>query len=223
MASLFERLKTDCLKDWQSYTHHPFVEQMGEGTLPEPAFRDYLVQDYLFLIQFARAYALSIYKSRSLSEMRNGLEGLKAILDVEMDLHVRLCAGWGISSDELEATPEKGETVAYTRFVLDAGNAGDLLDLYVALAPCMIGYGEIGSRLAGDKGPLSADDNPYAEWINEYSSIAYQEIAQATVENLDHLASEMMTESRYPRLKKLFAAASRLEADFWQMGLNAAR
>ena len=145
--SLFERLKADCKADWESYTHHAFVEGMGDGSLPETAFRDYLVQDYLFLIQFARAYALSIYKSRSLAEMRGGLEGLKAILDVEMDLHVRLCAGWGISAQELEATPEKGETVAYTRFVLDAGNAGDLLDLYVALAPCMIGYGEIGARL----------------------------------------------------------------------------
>ena len=76
--------------------------------------------------------------------------------------------------------------------------------------------------LAADTGPLSADENPYAEWINEYSSIAYQEIAAATVQNLDTLASEMMTEARYPRLKRLFAAASRLEADFWQMGLNAA-
>ena len=147
-VSLFQRLKTDCADDWRSYVDHAFVRGMGDGSLPQAAFRDYLVQDYLFLIQFARAYALAIYKGRSLAEMRGALEGLKAILDVEMDLHVRLCGRWGISASDLEATPEKNETIAYTRFVLDAGQAGDLLDLYVALAPCMIGYGEIGAALA---------------------------------------------------------------------------
>lgn len=217
--TLFERLKSDCLADWQSYVDHDFVRQMGEGTLPEAAFREYLVQDYLFLIQFSRAYALSIYKSRSLSEMRQSLEGLKAILDVEMDLHVRICERWGISASELEATPEASETIAYTRFVLDAGNAGDLLDLYVSLAPCMIGYGEIGLGLK-DK---ATSDNPYAEWINEYASDGYQEVANGTIAYIAQLGEEMATEARYPRLKTLFASASRLEADFWQMGLNAAK
>ena len=217
--SLFKQLKSDCLADWQSYTQHAFVQQMGEGTLPHAAFREYLVQDYLFLIQFSRAYALSIYKSRSLKEMRQGLEGLKAIVDVEMDLHVRICERWGISTDELEATAEASETIAYTRFVLDAGNAGDLLDLYVALAPCMIGYGEIGLALKDKATP----DNPYAEWINEYASKGYQEVAQGTITYIDELATELSSDARYPRLKHLFGAASRLEADFWQMGLNAAK
>ena len=216
--SLFQRLKSDCQHDWQTYVDHDFVRGMGDGSLPEAAFKDYLVQDYLFLIQFARAYALAIYKGRSLQEMRGALEGLKAILDVEMDLHIRLCSKWGLTAEQLEATPEKGETVAYTRFVLDAGNAGDLLDLYVALAPCMIGYGEIGAALAGKAG----DNNPYSEWINEYASADYQELTKTTIENLDTLASEMMTEARYPRLKTVFGAATRLEADFWQMGMNAA-
>jgi len=219
MASLFERLKDDCADDWYSYVNHPFVESMARGDLPHAAFRDYLVQDYLFLIQFARAYGLAVYKGRSLFEMRSALEGLKAILDVEMDLHVRLCAGWGISAEKLEATSEKTETIAYTRFVLDAGNSGDLLDLYVALAPCMIGYGEIGAARAAN----AVDDNPYNEWIREYASQEYQEVVEATIRNLDTLASEMMTESRYPRLKLLFAAGTRLEAQFWQMGLDTSK
>lgn len=214
MSSLFERLKTDCYDDWEAYTIHPFVRGMGDGSLPQAAFKDYLVQDYLFLIQFARAYALAIYKGRSLSEMRGALDGLKAILDVEMDLHVRLCAKWGLCARSLEETAEKTATIAYTRFVLDAGNSGDLLDLYVALAPCMIGYGEIGKTLE----PLASEQNPYREWIHEYASDGYQELTLATINNLDVLAAEMMTEARYPRLKKLFAAATRLEADFWQMG-----
>lgn len=218
MKPLFDRLKQDCANDWRSYVDHKFVQGMGDGSLPEAAFKEYLVQDYLFLIQFARAYALAIYKARSLQEMRQGLEGLKAILDVEMDLHVRLCTKWGLSASDLEQAPEKNETIAYTRFVLDAGQAGDLLDLYVALAPCMIGYGEIGLALS----EKANDANPYSEWIREYASAEYQAVAQSSITNLDALAADMMTEQRYPHLKHLFGAATRLEADFWQMGLNAA-
>jgi hypothetical protein len=94
---------------------------LADGTLPETAFRHYLVQDYLFLIEFARAYALAVYKLPQLTDMREAASGLSAILDVEMNLHVKLCAGWGLSPRDLEQAPPASEMLAYTRYVLDAG------------------------------------------------------------------------------------------------------
>lgn len=91
---IFDRLKGACAAQWSSYVDHPFVRQMGEGSLSEEAFRTYLVQDYLFLIQFARAWALAAYKSRLPSDIRAAQAGLAAILD-ETELHLRLCARWG--------------------------------------------------------------------------------------------------------------------------------
>jgi thiaminase/transcriptional activator TenA len=216
--SLFERLKADCADEWRAYTEHAFVRGMGDGSLPQPAFRHYLSQDYLFLVQFARAYALAIYKSADLEAMRGNLKGLKAILDVEMDLHIRLCGEWGISPDELGKLPEANATVAYTRFVLDAGNRGDLLDLKVALAPCMIGYGEIGAALADQ----ATATNPYSVWISEYAGEGYQQLTADTIAHLDELAATSFAEPRYAQLCELFRTATRLEADFWQMGLDQA-
>src|ERR1041384_7054070 len=167
----FSRLKTAAADDWASYVDHAFVRQLGDGILPEAAFRTYLVQDYLFLIQFARAYALATYKSRTLDDMKAAQAGLAAILD-EMELHIRLCGRWGLNAAEIEAAPEHQATVAYTRFVLDCGAAGDLLDLYVALAPCVIGYAEIGAKLA-PKGVDALGNHPYREWIGEYASEGY--------------------------------------------------
>ncbi len=170
---IFDRLRSECAADWSSYVDHAFVRQLGDATLPEAAFRTYLVQDYLFLIQFARAYALAIYKSRTLADMRSAHAGVAAILDVEMDLHVRLCGRWGLSPAQLEAAPELQATVAYTRFVLDCGMSGDLLDLHVALTPCVIGYAEIAKQLVANiKQPLT--NHPYREWIGEYAGDAYQ-------------------------------------------------
>jgi thiaminase/transcriptional activator TenA len=217
---IFDRLKTAASADWESYVDHAFVRQMGDGTMPQAAFRTYLVQDYLFLIQFARAYALATYKSRTLADMRASQAGLAAILD-EMDLHVRLCGRWGLSPDDIEAAPEHQATVAYTRFVLDCGAAGDLLDLHVALAPCVVGYAEIGRKLA-PSGAAALGGHPYREWIGEYAGDGYQEVAVNARRHLDDLAARAMTERRFVELAALFGKASRLEADFWQMGLDAA-
>jgi thiaminase/transcriptional activator TenA len=215
-VKLFQRLMNDCGPAWSAYAEHAFVEQMGSGTLPDACFRRYLVQDYLFLIQFARAYALAIYKSPTPADMRAAVEGVKAIVDVELDLHVEFCASWGMSREDIEAAEEATETMAYTRFVLEAGMAGDLLDLQVALAPCILGYAEIGKRLAPGRG----DANPYERWIAEYSSDAYQAVAGDFEAWLETVAGTYLTEARYPRLRSLFNKATLLEADFWQMGLD---
>lgn len=217
---IFDRLKAAATADWKSYVDHDFVRQLGAGMLPQEAFRTYLVQDYLFLIQFARAYALATYKSRTLADMKVAQAGLSAILD-EMDLHVRLCGRWGLSPEDIEAAPEHQATVAYTRFVLDCGAAGDLLDLHVALAPCVIGYAEIGRNLTPN-GIDALGEHPYREWIGEYAGEAYQDVAAAARRHLDDLAARSMTERRFTELAALFGKASRLEANFWQMGLDAA-
>ncbi|MCG5242814.1 thiaminase II [Azospirillum doebereinerae] len=218
---LFDRLASGAAAEWSRYVDHAFVRGMGDGSLPEPAFRHYLAQDYLFLTHFARAYALAVYKGRNLADMRASLNGLKAILDVEMDLHVSLCAGWGIAEDELERTPESKATMAYTRYVLETGLRGDLLDLHVALSPCVIGYAEIGKRLAATPGALD-DANPYRVWIAEYAGEAYQSVAASARATLNRLAADSLTPARFPRLLTIFAQASRLEADFWDMGLTLA-
>ena len=215
--SFFEKLKAATPVEWRAYTEHAFTEAMADGTLTEAAFRHYLVQDYLFLIEFARAYALSAYKSATLADMREGAAGLSAILDVEMDLHVKLCAGWRLSPNDLEQAAPAAETLAYTRYVLDAGMRGDLLALKVALAPCVIGYAEIATRLSLQPAAHAAT-NPYRVWIAEYAGEAYQSVATKARAHLDRLADRYVTPAREKELLAIFREATRLEADFWEMG-----
>ena len=158
------------------------------GRCREPAFRHYLVQDYLFLIEFARAYALAVYKSPTLGDMREA-----AAVDVS-DPRCRDGAAHqavrrlGVVADEIETAPAAAETLAYTRYVLDTGMRGDLLALKVALSPCVIGYAEIATRLAKKDGAM-ADTNPYPVWIGEYAGDAYQEIAAAADASSTHSPS----------------------------------
>ncbi|MDX1270121.1 MAG: TenA family protein, partial [Oceanisphaera sp.] len=181
--------------------------------------RHYLKQDYLFLIQFGRAFALAAYKSPTLADLRHAKAGLDAIIDLELGLHIDYCRQWGISEQELAELPEARATLAYTRYVLDTGNRGDLLDLHVALAPCLVGYADLARWLVEQPGTLRGEQNPYEAWIAMYASAEFQAAAQAEVEWLNARLAEI-SPTRFSQLSRIFNDATRLEIDFWNMGLN---
>jgi thiaminase/transcriptional activator TenA len=214
---VFSRLVSANAGAWSAYVDHGFVRGLADGSLPQAAFRRYLTQDYLFLIHFSRAWALAVFKSDTLADMRERADTLHALLNTEMRLHVEYCARWGIDAATLEAEEEAAETVAYTRAVIDAGLAGDVLDLEVALAPCVLGYGAIGRTIARD----ATGANPYAEWIRMYAGAEYQDVCRTAEARLDRAFAGRGGEARFAALSRLFGQATRLEAAFWDMGLAA--
>lgn len=217
---LFGRLRRDAGADWSHYVDHGFVRQLGRGTLAQAAFQHFLKQDYLFLIHFARAYALAAVKSDTLEDLRGAAAAVTNIVDIEMPLHVAYCREWGLSEAQMAAEPEAMATVAYTRFVLDCGLSGDRLDLEVALAPCVVGYAEAVARLLADPATVR-DGNPYAAWMAAYSGAEYHAAVTAAIARLDRIGAARGAEARYGGLLKTFVAATKLEAAFWDMGLAA--
>ena len=218
--NLFPCLVEAAQETWRAYTRHQFVRLLASGDLPEKCFRRYLVQDYLFLVHFTRAWGLAIYKSETLAEMRRAQRLVAATLDVEIGLHIDYCRGWGLSETAMASEPEALETIAYTRFVLDRGLAGDRLDLEVALAPCIVGYAVIAAERIADPG-TRLEENRYREWLEMYAGPDYQSLAREAEAALDEQFARRGGQGRFPSLAASFTTAARLEADFWQMGLEA--
>ena len=213
--SFFTQIKHDS-PEWESYIDHSFVRQLADGSLPKACFQHYLQQDYAFLIQFTRAWALALYKSRNLEEMRDAQAGINAMLDLEIGLHIDYCQQWGISEADLAKVEESPACVAYTRYVLDCGMTGGLVDLYAALLPCIYGYAEIGQRL-NQLTPVA--DNPYQPWIDMYASDEYQAVANAAKTKFNWLCKEVSA-SKLEQLQYIFRTATRMEVAFWQMVLD---
>ncbi|MCY4336010.1 MAG: thiaminase II [Litoreibacter sp.] len=218
----FTSWRDDAAGAWHDYTHHAFVEGLRDGSLPRKAFLHYLVQDYVFLVHFSRAWSLAVVKSESMEEMRVCAGTVDALVNHEMALHIKICAEAGIDEQALYTASEETANLAYTRYVMDAGLQGDFLDMMAALAPCVMGYGEIGKRLAGSK----ADDTPYADWIETYAGDEYQDVCTTVGTMIDSaVANRIGTLADSPRAKALqarFTKATELEVGFWQMGLDGA-
>ncbi len=214
---LFGRLRDDCPQEWHDYTHHPFLGELAAGTLPGSSFRTYLVQDYLYLIQYARAYALAVFKDPDVAGMRRTARLLTDLLDTELGLHIAYCREWGLSEADLQHQPESIELLAYTRFMLDCGQRGDILDLLVSLSACLVGYAEIGLRLAADPA-TRREGNAYLPWIEIYGGAHYVQLANQGLQRLDELALSHGAEARYPMLLRSFRTTVRLETTFWTPG-----
>ncbi|UJF25286.1 thiaminase II [Suttonella sp. R2A3] len=213
----YQQLSHTC-PNYREYIEHGFVRQLGDGSLPAAAFRMYLQQDFLFLIHFTRAWGLAIYKSATLPHMRAAQAGINAMLDTEIGLHIEYCQQWGISEQSLYTLDEHPATVAYTRYVLDSGMNGSLAELHIALAPCMLGYAEIG-RWLSEQPWTEYKDNPYQPWIALYASEEFQRAAQAESDLLDELCAEF-TPAQLKRAQHIFNTATNMEIAFWQMGLD---
>lgn len=198
---------------WEANYAHPFVQGIGDGTLSEERFRFYLAQDYVYLIDFSRFFAVAAAKAPTLASMERFAKLLDETLHFEMDLHRAICAEFGISQEELERTRPAPTCLAYTSYLLRLAYEGEAVTLLTALLPCSWGYGEIGLRLQAKGLPPVAH---YAKWIETYASAEYQEIVGWLRGLFDEAVSDVGPAMR-PRLQEIFDTSSRWEYLFWEM------
>lgn len=222
-GTTFVLWRSGCPESWCDYTDHTFVRGLGDGSLPRAAFLHYLVQDYVFLVHFARAWSFGVVKAETLDEMKICAATVDALVNHEMALHVATCAAAGIDETTLFNATEEFENLAYTRYVMDAGLQGDFLDLMAALAPCCFGYGEIGTRLAA----TTIKGNSYQDWIATYAAEDYQSVMVSVGQMIDaavarRLGPDPAQSARWAQLQTRFTTATRLEVEFWDMGLRGA-
>jgi thiaminase/transcriptional activator TenA len=198
---------------WEANYGHPFVQGIGDGTLPAERFRFYLAQDYVYLMDFCRFLAMAAAKTPALAPMEQFAKLLDETLHFEMDLHRAICAEFGISRQELERTRPSPTCLGYTSYLLRVAYEGEAGSLLAALLPCSWGYGEIGQRLKDRGLPPVAQ---YAKWVETYASPEYQQLVGWLRMLFDETAADVAGPHRL-RLQEIFDTSRRWEYLFWEM------
>ncbi len=196
---------------WEEILAHPMVDQLGRGTLDEEPFRYWVRQDYVYLIEYSRVFALAASSAPDLDRMGTFAELLDETINTEMDLHRGYAAKFGISEEELEATEPSPTTRAYTDFLVRTAATGTFGEAVAALLPCMWGFNETGRRLQ-DRG--TPEHELYAEWIETYAGDEFTELAGWCRDLMDRVA-EQATEQDRERYRTLFRTSARYEYKFW--------
>ena len=209
-----ERLYEAAHPIWEQCHDHPFVRGVGDGSLDLEKFRWFLLQDYLYLFDYARVFAYGVVKARDPGLMRTFSANVDAILGGEMKVHRAYMARLGITEEQVFSVQPALSNLSYTHYMLSCAAAGGPAEIIAAILSCSWSYAEIGTRLAAIPG--AADHPFYGEWIRSYAGEDYQKTNDALVELMDTLA-ESCTEAEYQRLEEIFINCSRYELGFWEM------
>lgn len=204
----------------QAILSHPFINGVGNGTLPVEKFKHYVKQDFVYLIDYARVLAIATAKAPDLETMCWFAGLLDKTLNTEMELHRSYCAEFGIARGDLEITQAAPTTIAYTSFLLNVAHQGSFGELVASLLPCQLGYWEIGEQLAKRGVPKQAP--LYTQWIQMYSSTEFEQLAIKMCSLADRAAAQAAP-AQLAAMEAAYLTSLRLEHRFWDMAYNLER
>lgn len=212
--SVSTRLRQAAAPVWEECLRHPFVTGIGDGTLGVEKFQYFMLQDYLYLFDYARVFALGVVKARDPKLMRTFAENVNAILGGEMNIHRAYMERLGITEDQVFAVKPALDNTSYTHYMLAVAESGGPMEIVAAILACSWSYAEIGQALA--KLPGAVEHPFYGEWVRGYASEDYAATNQALMALMDELAKDV-TGAQFDRLEEIFVNCSRYELGFWDM------
>lgn len=215
MCRVTDRFLSAAKDIWDGYYTHPFVKSLADGTLDKEKFKFYMVQDYLYLLDYVKVFALGCAKAPDEDSMRCFAGYIWNILDGEMDIHRRYMKRLGISAAEADSTPKSLDNQSYTAYMLRAAHEGGAPEAAVAILSCAVSYEYIGRYIA-EHFPGSIDHEFYGEWVQGYSSAGYSEANRRLEELVEKLCGEL-SPPQLQKLEDIFVVCSRYEASFWDM------
>jgi len=190
------------------------VKGIGEGTLDKEKFIHYMKQDYVYLIEYSRVFAIGSTKANDLKTMTIFANLLHDTMNFEMDLHRKYAEKFNISNEELEATEPSATMTAYTSYMISQAQLGGVENAIAAVLACAWSYNWIGKKLAEWPGALEHDF--YGNWVQMYSSEGFSEIAETCIGLINDIAKDK-PEHELKRIEDIFVRTSYFEYMFWEM------
>jgi thiaminase/transcriptional activator TenA len=164
---------------------HPFVAGLTDGSLPRDAFSHYVVQDALYLVDYARALALVGAKAPDEKAISMFASHAQGALEVERSLHAGLLLDLGLRAEAVRATQLSPTTLAYTSYLLRVCHQGSFAEGLAAVLPCYWIYAEVGAKLLARSSP----DPLYARWIGTYGGEEFGRIVADVLALVDRVGA----------------------------------
>lgn len=216
--AVVDRLLAAAKPIWDRYNDHPFVKGIEDGTLDKEKFRYYILQDYLYLEEYAKVFAIGVAKAESLEMIRLFAGYINVLTDGEMDIHRGYMGELGITQEELDSTERAIDNLSYTSYMLRVAYEETQVEILAAILSCAHSYEMIAKRII-ENNPDSVNHPFYGEWIKGYASDAYTKENVTLMAHLDRL-TENYTEAQIQHLIDIFVISSRYEEKFWDLSWN---
>nr|WP_294524274.1 TenA family protein [uncultured Rhodopila sp.] len=185
----------------------PFNRELAAGTLDKTRFHFYIVQDALYLDQYARILAMAAARGPDGATLRLFADAALEGIAVEQALHAQYLSEFGGAAGEAEPSPD---CLGYTSFLLATAYHEPWEVLLAALLPCFWIYWVVGQGIARE----AATDNPYRAWIDTYADDGFGSVVQAVKGASDRAAAAASAAVR-ARMLTAFIRSTQYEWLFW--------
>jgi len=202
---------------WTAYNEHPFVLGIQNGTLEREKFRFYMIQDYLYLGDYAKIFALGVAKATSLSNAMLFSRYI-SVMNGELNVHSDYMARLGITQEDIDSAKRSLDSLSYTSYMLRVAYEETEVEIVAAILACAYSYEVIAKKMV-ENNPAAVDDEFYGSWISGYVSEEYSEENRVLIELLDDM-TKSYTPAQIEHLKEVFLACSRYEMAFWDLSWN---
>ena len=200
---------------WRRCLQTPFLQGMARGTLDRELFKGYLVEDSLYLREYARVFAWGMLHAGTMAEIREYYSLLAFVNESEDSTRRRYLKEYGLTDEEIQPLPLRPENAAYVRTMLDAAQKGPgLPECMMAALPCMLSYQWIFTEMA--KEDPAVQTGFYGPFVQDYISGRYAALCRSWGALAERACSGLGGE-RLARCRALFKACSAHELQFWQM------
>jgi thiaminase/transcriptional activator TenA len=189
---------------------HPFLAGLADGSLDQERFRFYVVQDALFLRDYARALSVCGARAPTEDDVAMFNQHAAEAIAVERQLHASFLADFGLTPAEVESTPMAPTNQAYTSYLLASVYAGSFAEALAAVLPCYWIYAEVGGHLLERGSP----DPLYRRWIDTYGGEEFAAVVQAVRDLADRVGAGL-GDAELARVHQRFITTSRYEWMFW--------
>ena len=194
---------------------HPFITGLTDGTLPAESFAFYVVQDALYLQDYARALAAVGSRAPTSEAMQMFARHAADAVAAELELHATLLGELGISAQDVKRAEQAPTNRGYTAYLLATAHAGSYAEGVSAVLPCYWIYWEVGKELLR----LGSPDPRYQRWISAYAAPEYGAVVAAVIAEVDRIAPTVSGAER-ELMSRHFRTTSRYEWMFWEAGLR---
>jgi thiaminase (transcriptional activator TenA) len=194
---------------------HPFIRGLTDGSLDEEAFRFYVIQDALYLRDYARGLVLLGARAPEDQWFMMFVEHARDVTVVERALHESFFKDWQLSDQEVYSTPMAPTNLFYTSYLLKTAYDRPFAETLGCFLPCYWIYGEVGKELE----KRGSSKELFRRWIQTYSSEKYASIVRKVLEVMNQVAQELK-DGDLELIRKHFIMTSKMEYLFWEMGFQ---
>ncbi len=209
-------LKSRYSELWKAATAHPFIDELGDGSLPADKFRRYFLQDYVFVNDLVKMVGIAVSKAPDLPLARPLEDFLHAILGAEDALFIDAFKTLNIPESDYRSVEPLPTTAAFGNFLVRLAYEGSFSEICCALYVTEGVYLDWGERLRKASADPAANGSELGEFYQDWIDLHTDEVLGEIVRFLGGVVDGAES-SETAALTRVFERALRYEIAFWNM------